>query len=116
MIVVVIIGLLAAMAIPAFQKVRASSQDKIVIGNLRQLYGAADQYYLEYGVTTVATVTLVGTFSTQYLYHYNSQPVANESYTATLTQGSDVTATGVWPARAHRDLRALSRRHRAPIY
>ncbi len=93
MIVVVIIGLLAAMAIPAFQKVRASSQDKIVIGNLRQLYGAADQYYLEYGVTTVASVTLVGTFYTQYIY--NVQPVANESYTATLTQGSDVTATGV---------------------
>ncbi|MEI7566584.1 MAG: prepilin-type N-terminal cleavage/methylation domain-containing protein, partial [Opitutaceae bacterium] len=31
MIVVVIIGLLAAMAIPAFQKVRQSSQDKTVL-------------------------------------------------------------------------------------
>ncbi|MBC8040566.1 MAG: prepilin-type N-terminal cleavage/methylation domain-containing protein, partial [Opitutaceae bacterium] len=37
MIVVVIIGLLAAMAIPAFQKVRASSQDKTVLNNARQL-------------------------------------------------------------------------------
>ena len=33
MIVVVIIGLLAAMAIPAFQKVRTSSQDKAVLNN-----------------------------------------------------------------------------------
>ena len=33
MIVVVIIGLLAAMAIPAFQKVRQSSQDKAVLNN-----------------------------------------------------------------------------------
>ena len=33
MIVVVIIGLLAAMAIPAFQKVRVASQDKAVLNN-----------------------------------------------------------------------------------
>jgi len=37
MIIVVIIGVLAAMALPAFQKVRASSQDKAVINNLRQI-------------------------------------------------------------------------------
>ena len=41
MIVVVIIGLLAAMAIPAFQKVRTSSQDKAVLNNARQLSAAA---------------------------------------------------------------------------
>ena len=35
MIVVVIIGLLAAMAIPAFQKVRNASQDKAVTNNMR---------------------------------------------------------------------------------
>jgi type IV pilus assembly protein PilA len=35
MIVVVIIGLLASMAIPAFQKVRTSSQDKAVLNNAR---------------------------------------------------------------------------------
>ena len=40
MIVVVIIGLLAAMAIPAFQKVRQSSQDKAVLNNARQLSAA----------------------------------------------------------------------------
>ncbi len=49
MIVVVIIGLLAAMAIPAFQKVRQSSQDKTVLNNARQLGAAADQYFLEFG-------------------------------------------------------------------
>jgi type IV pilus assembly protein PilA len=46
MIVVVIIGLLAAMAIPAFQKVRQSSQDKAVLNNARQLAAAADQFFL----------------------------------------------------------------------
>ena len=53
MIVVVIIGLLASMAIPAFQKVRSSSQDKAVLNNARQLSAASDQYYLENGVSTV---------------------------------------------------------------
>ena len=97
MIVVVIIGLLAAMAIPAFQKVRASSQDKAVLNNLRQLSSAADQYFLEKGVTSVASSDLVGTNSTQYIKQV--QTVAGETYTSTLNQGSAVTASGVAGAR-----------------
>ena len=58
MIVVVIIGLLAAMAIPAFQKVRTNSQDKAVLNNARQLSAGADQYYLENGVSTVRLTDL----------------------------------------------------------
>ncbi len=97
MIVVVIIGLLAAMAIPAFQKVRASSQDKAVLNNLRQLSSAADQYFLEKGVSSVASADLVGTNSTQYIKQI--QTVASETYTGTLNQGSAVTAEGVANAR-----------------
>jgi len=63
MIVVVIIGLLAAMAIPAFQKVRETSQKKTMINNLRQLASGADQYFLEEGLTTVASASLVGSAS-----------------------------------------------------
>ncbi len=61
MIVVVIIGLLAAMAIPAFQKVRATSQDKAVLNNLRQFASAAQQYMLETGSTTANYSAIVGT-------------------------------------------------------
>jgi type IV pilus assembly protein PilA len=61
MIVVVIIGLLAAMAIPAFQKVRATSQEKAIVNNLRQIGSAAQQYFLEEGVTSVNLTSLVGT-------------------------------------------------------
>ncbi len=93
MIVVVIIGLLAAMAIPAFQKVRANSQDKAVTNNLRQLSSAADQYFLENGVTTVASSLLVGTDSTQYVKVINT--VARETYSTNLTQGQPVSAVGV---------------------
>jgi len=46
MIVVVIIGLLAAMAIPAFQKVRQSSIQKTLINDAKQLAGAANQYMM----------------------------------------------------------------------
>ena len=60
MIVVVIIGLLAAMAIPAFQKVRQSSQDKAVLNNARQLAAAADQFYLENGVSSASHGDLIG--------------------------------------------------------
>lgn len=97
MIVVVIIGLLAAMAIPAFQKVRASSQDKAVTNNLRQLSSAADQYFLEFGVSSVASSELVGTESSQYIKAI--QTVARETYAATINQGQAVTATGVAGAR-----------------
>lgn len=97
MIVVVIIGLLAAMAIPAFQKVRASSQDKAVLNNLRQLGSAADQYFLEKGVSTVASSSLVGTDPSHYIKAI--QTVAGETYDATITQGLGVSAAGVAAAR-----------------
>jgi type IV pilus assembly protein PilA len=97
MIVVVIIGLLAAMAIPAFQKVRASSQDKAVLNNLRQLGSAADQYFLEKGASFVASADLVGSSSTHYIKQI--QTVAAESYDANITQGNGVSASGVANAR-----------------
>ena len=91
MIVVVIIGLLAAMAIPAFQKVRQSSQDKAVLNNARQLAAAADQYFLENGVTSVAQTGLVG--ATNYVKALNL--VANENYPTGFTQGVTITIDSV---------------------
>ena len=91
MIVVVIIGLLAAMAIPAFQTVRQSSQDKAVLNNARQLAAAADQYYLENGVSTVTQGSLIG--SSNYVKALNL--VANETYPGGFTQGITITVAGV---------------------
>jgi type IV pilus assembly protein PilA len=88
MIVVVIIGLLAAMAVPAFQKVRTASQDKTVLNNLRQLASAADQYYLEKGVTQVAYAELVGT--DKYITKMNK--VADEAYDTANTADTGTTA------------------------
>ncbi len=91
MIVVVIIGLLAAMAIPAFQKVRTSSQDKAVLNNARQMAAAADQYFLENGVSTVSQGNLVG--ASNYVKALNL--VANETYPAVYTQGITITVAGI---------------------
>ncbi len=51
MIVVVIIGLLAAMAIPAFQKVRRNTIGKTIINDARQIGSALAQIATEYGAT-----------------------------------------------------------------
>jgi type IV pilus assembly protein PilA len=91
MIVVVIIGLLAAMAIPGFQRVRLASQDKAIINNARQLAAAADQYLTENGGSTVAFASLVG--PTSYVRTFTT--VANETYPTAFTAGITITITGV---------------------
>ena len=52
MIVVAIIGLLAAIAIPNFVKARATSQANACISNLKQMRDAIDQMALEKGLAT----------------------------------------------------------------
>jgi prepilin-type N-terminal cleavage/methylation domain-containing protein len=54
MIVVAIIGLLAAIAIPNFVRARQTSQTNACINNLRQIEGAEQQWALENGKTTGA--------------------------------------------------------------
>src|SRR5512140_1869540 len=53
MIVVAIIGLLAAIAIPNFVRARAASQMNACVNNLRQIDGAKQQYLLEKGDAAV---------------------------------------------------------------
>ena len=58
MIVVAIIGLLAAIAIPNFVKARTTSQQNACINNLRQFDGAAQQWALENKQGPSVTVNL----------------------------------------------------------
>lgn len=57
MIVVAIIGLLAAIAIPNFVRARTQSQKNACINNLRQIDGAAQQLALENKLAATDTVT-----------------------------------------------------------
>src|SRR5204862_1428395 len=56
MIVVAIIGLLAAIAIPNFIKARTTSQQNACINNLRQIDGSIQQWALENNKTAGAAV------------------------------------------------------------
>lgn len=58
MIVVAIIGLLAAIAIPNFVKARTTAQKNACINNLRQLEGAVQQFALEKGMASTATYVI----------------------------------------------------------
>jgi prepilin-type N-terminal cleavage/methylation domain-containing protein len=57
MIVVAIIGLLAAIAIPNFVRARTQSQKNACINNLRQIDGAIQQWALETKAASAATVS-----------------------------------------------------------
>ena len=63
MIVVAIIGLLAAIAIPSFLRARTTSQQNSCVNNLRQIDGAKDVYALENNNATPGALTaLVSTY------------------------------------------------------
>lgn len=93
MIVVVTIALLLAIAIPAFQKIHTASQDKAVLNNMRQLATAADQYYIENGVTLALQTDLVGTYVKSF------KTAASEVYPDQFTQGVTITVTNIGGAR-----------------
>ena len=58
MIVVAIIGLLAAIAIPNFVKARTTAQTNACIANLKQIQGAIEQWALETKKGPASTVAL----------------------------------------------------------
>jgi prepilin-type N-terminal cleavage/methylation domain-containing protein len=63
MIVVAIIGLLAAIAIPNFIKARATSQANACINNLRQIDAAINEWALENGKSNLTPVNGTQTVS-----------------------------------------------------
>jgi prepilin-type N-terminal cleavage/methylation domain-containing protein len=64
MIVVAIIGLLAAIAIPNFIKARATSQANACINNLRQIDGGEQQWALENKQTSSSAPTSIANLVT----------------------------------------------------
>ena len=67
MIVVAIIGLLAAIAIPNFLRARSTSQQNACINTLRQLDGAIQQWALETGQPAGTAVPADGSTIVAYL-------------------------------------------------
>jgi prepilin-type N-terminal cleavage/methylation domain-containing protein len=78
MIVVMIIGLLAAIALPSFTRARNSAQANACINNQRQIDGAVDQYAIEFGLSDTDPVTAVN--YEPYLKEAPACPVGDTAY------------------------------------
>lgn len=58
MIVVLIIGILLAIAVPQFMRARAKSQGSTCVGNLRQIESAKEMFAMENKLANGAPVTI----------------------------------------------------------
>ena len=83
----VTIGLLSAMAIPAFQKVRATSQEKAIQNNLRIFSSSAQMHMLETGAKSASYADLVGSEDGKYIREL--KPVAGEDYESLVLHEGD---------------------------
>lgn len=101
MIVVAIIGLLAAIGIPSFQKARQSSMQKMAINNARIVNAAIDQYAIENGLADDADVT-----TAQYLTYIKdgAEGLKIGSTTAALIDGVVGNATNLTAQVLYPDL------------
>ena len=95
MIVVVIIGLLAAMAIPAFQKVRTSSIEKTLVNDASKLASAANQYFMETGTSVIqlGVDPVSGSVGGAVMSSYVHQISKGNVFPAALTAGVSFTGS-----------------------
>ncbi len=90
-IAVVLLTTLMTSAYFYLRLARQSSANQVVLGQARQLSAAADQYFLENGVSTVSYNSLVG--ATNYVKAVS--PTHQEIYPIYYTLGITITVTGV---------------------
>jgi type IV pilus assembly protein PilA len=83
MIVVTIIGILASLAVPAFQRARWKALETSIRNNLRQIWGAAQQYMLENGVDQIKLSAIVA-----YEPKNSAAVGTNAGYTSVIKQVS----------------------------
>jgi len=89
MIVVAIIGLLAALAVPGFVKARKQSQGRRIMNDCRQQDAAIDQWALETGMTDGATINT--TLAQSYLKTtWKSQDLLANAYVLTVVGSSQI--------------------------
>jgi type IV pilus assembly protein PilA len=97
MLVVLIISMLAAMAIPAFNRVRYAARRKTITNNLRIIGSAAQQYLLEQGAALVNESQLEGPNSYNYfrpIPKVNAETYSGLVITSTTTQLSTTEGDG----------------------
>lgn len=91
MIVVLIIGLLAAIAVPNFVKARTSAQKNACVDNMRQLEGAIEQYTMEGNSVSTELSTYCGDYLKKTVAEFTCP--ADKTKTYEITVGDDGTYT-----------------------
>ena len=99
MIVIAIIGILAAIAIPNFRKAREQAREKACYANIRVLLGAIEMYNMDHSsMQTTLGATDYGAagslVSGQYLKSAITPPESNCSYAGTDLSGSGKISCG----------------------
>jgi type II secretory pathway pseudopilin PulG len=90
MIVVAIIGLLAALAIPAFVKARKQSQGRRILNDCRQMDSAINQWALETGQTDGNTIDTVAS-QTYLKTTWNSVDLLGNAYALANVGSNQIT-------------------------
>ena len=104
MIVVAIIGLLAAIAIPNFVRARTQSQKNACINNLRQIDGAVQQWALENkqgGTASVNKTDVYPYLKNSVICPSGGTTFANSYTVTTVAAKPTCTATGGGSANGH---------------
>ena len=89
MIVVAIIGLLAALAIPGFVKARKQSQGRRILNDCRQMDAAINQWALETGQSDGAAIDTTGA-QTYLKIPWNANDLLGNAYAVTVVGGTQI--------------------------
>jgi prepilin-type N-terminal cleavage/methylation domain-containing protein len=89
MIVVAIIGLLAALAVPGFVKARKQSQGRRILNDCRQQDAAIDQWALENGKTDGATIDTAGA-ATYLKNQWKSNDLLGNAFVVTVVGSTQI--------------------------
>ena len=89
MIVVAIIGLLAALAIPGFVKARKQSQGRRILNDARQMDAAIDQWALETGQTDGNAINTTSA-ATYLKTAWKSNDLLGNAFNVTVVGGSQM--------------------------
>src|SRR5258708_860901 len=95
MIVVAIIGILAAIAIPNFTKFQAKSKQSEAKTNLKAIFTAAKSYFGEHDtfIATAANIGFAPEAGNRYTYDYNAGAVAPAGSTGCAFASAAATGT-----------------------
>ncbi len=92
MIVVVIIALLVAIAIPAFERARRNSHVVALMADMRNIEHGADLYFIEQSATTVSIGDIIGRNNyvkkLKYPSTFSGQTITTQTTSLTGTSGA----------------------------